>query len=84
MFMCIYFFPFSQIGGCSSLNVLCVRDNRLTHIPEISQATELHVFDLSGNRLGSCKPELLGVNPRIIQLQIRYHLFPKYTGGTDI
>ncbi|KAJ3609941.1 hypothetical protein NHX12_022035 [Muraenolepis orangiensis] len=41
-----------QIGGCSSLNVFCVRENRLTRIPsEISQATELHVFDVSGNRL---------------------------------
>lgn len=46
------FFP--QIGGCSSLNVLCVRDNRLARVPaELSQATELHVFDVSGNRLGT-------------------------------
>lgn len=34
------------------MNVLCVRDNRLSRIPsELSQATELHVFDVSGNRL---------------------------------
>ncbi|MGH0139287.1 UNVERIFIED_CONTAM: hypothetical protein FKN15_037077 [Acipenser sinensis] len=40
------------IGGCSSLNVFCVRENRLTRIPaEISQATELHVLDVAGNRL---------------------------------
>lgn len=52
-FICTVLF-FSQIGGCSSLNVLCVRDNRLMRIPaELSQATELHVFDVSGNRLGS-------------------------------
>ncbi|AWP14114.1 putative leucine-rich repeat-containing protein 1 isoform 2 [Scophthalmus maximus] len=41
-----------EIGGCRSLNVFCVRENRLTRIPsELSQATELHVFDVSGNRL---------------------------------
>uniref|UniRef100_A0A3B3T4T8 Leucine rich repeat containing 1 n=1 Tax=Paramormyrops kingsleyae TaxID=1676925 RepID=A0A3B3T4T8_9TELE len=41
-----------QIGGCCSLNVLCLRENRLSRIPaEISQAVELHVFDVSGNRL---------------------------------
>lgn len=41
-----------EIGGCSGLNVFCVRENRLTRIPsELSQATELHVLDVSGNRL---------------------------------
>ncbi|XP_048701233.1 leucine-rich repeat-containing protein 1 isoform X4 [Caretta caretta] len=40
------------IGGCCSLNVFSVRDNRLSRIPsEISQATELHVLDVAGNRL---------------------------------
>uniref|UniRef100_A0A8C3ZX01 Disease resistance R13L4/SHOC-2-like LRR domain-containing protein n=1 Tax=Denticeps clupeoides TaxID=299321 RepID=A0A8C3ZX01_9TELE len=41
-----------EIGGCKSLNVFCVRENQLRHIPpELSQATELHVLDVSGNRL---------------------------------
>lgn len=40
-----------QIGGCRGLNVFCVRENKLVKIPsELSQATELHVFDVSGNR----------------------------------
>uniref|UniRef100_A0A8C3PC02 Leucine rich repeat containing 1 n=1 Tax=Chrysemys picta bellii TaxID=8478 RepID=A0A8C3PC02_CHRPI len=40
------------IGGCCSLNVFSMRDNRLSRIPsEISQATELHVLDVAGNRL---------------------------------
>lgn len=40
-----------QIGGCRGLNVFCVRENRLVKIPaELSQATELHVLDVSGNR----------------------------------
>lgn len=43
--------PVTQIGGCSSLTVFCVRENRLMRIPsELSQATELHVLDVSGNR----------------------------------
>lgn len=40
-----------QIGGCRGLNVFCVRENKLVKIPsELSQATELHVLDVSGNR----------------------------------
>ncbi len=50
------FCDLSQIGGCCSLNVLCVRENRLVRIPpELSQATELHVLDVSGNRFVTTK-----------------------------
>lgn len=51
-----------QIGGCCSLNVLCVRENRLTRVPpELSQATELHVLDVSGNRFVRTKLSHRGV-----------------------
>lgn len=40
-----------ELGGCASLNVLSLRDNRLSKLPsELADATELHVLDVAGNR----------------------------------
>ena len=43
-----------ELGGCASLNVLSLRDNRLGKLPaELADATELHVLDVAGNRYPS-------------------------------
>ena len=40
-----------QVGQCSKLGVLSLRDNRILHLPtEIGNLKELHVLDVSGNR----------------------------------
>ena len=41
-----------QIGLCSKLSILSVRENRIERVPaEIGNLTELHVLDVSGNCL---------------------------------
>lgn len=41
----------AELGGCASLNVLSLRDNRVGKLPaELANATELHVLDVAGNR----------------------------------
>lgn len=46
------FFLFtSQIGSCTKLSVLSVRNNDLSKVPrQIGNCRNLTVFDLSGNR----------------------------------
>lgn len=40
-----------ELGGCASLNVLSLRDNRVAKLPaQLADATELHVLDVAGNR----------------------------------
>ncbi len=49
--------------------MLSLRDNRLTHIPsELSELKQLHVLDLSGNRLLNLPCSLLECDLRAIWL----------------
>jgi len=44
-----------QVGSCSRLGVLSLRDNSLWHLPtELGRLRRLHVLDVSGNRFLLC------------------------------
>jgi Leucine-rich repeat (LRR) protein len=41
-----------QIGSCSRLSVLSLRDNRIARLPnDLGNLRDLHVLDVCGNRL---------------------------------
>jgi protein scribble len=63
------FLLFFKIAGCESLGMLSLRDNRLTQIPsELSKLKNLHVLDLSGNRLLNLPCTLLECDLKAIWL----------------
>uniref|UniRef100_A0A8D0H1X2 Scribble planar cell polarity protein n=1 Tax=Sphenodon punctatus TaxID=8508 RepID=A0A8D0H1X2_SPHPU len=59
----------SEIGGCTSLNVLSLRDNRLGLLPpELADIAELHVLDVAGNRLQNLPFALTNLNLKALWL----------------
>uniref|UniRef100_A0A4W3GMS8 Scribble planar cell polarity protein n=1 Tax=Callorhinchus milii TaxID=7868 RepID=A0A4W3GMS8_CALMI len=52
-----------------SLNVLSLRDNRLTHLPpQLANAAEIHVLDVAGNRLQNLPFALTNLNLKALWL----------------
>lgn len=54
---------FSKIGDCTALNILSVRENIIKVLPEeLGKLSNLHVLDLSGNKLENLPMTIASLN----------------------